>query len=375
MIVMHSPPGPQVVLEGRRYLYFAGTAYLGLQGDARVIEAGCEAMRRYGVASATSRTGFGNTPPTLEVEQLAARLLGGEESFYFVSGYVGSAILLRAMAGRFDVALVDEASHYSVMEAAQVLGRPPVTFAHRDANDLSRALRRAVDAGQRPVVMTDGLFASAGGIAPIDRYAALVEACDGAAMIVDDAHAAAVLGEHGRGSYEHAGIDARQVNASAEGRYFACATLSKAVGGFGGVIAGSSGFIGHLKRSSHYYNGASAPPIAAAGATAEAIRILLGDPSLRHRLRANVARLRSGLRRGGFEVDESPSPVIGLNIGDGDQMRRMQRQLMERGVVIAYVAAYAGLGEQGGLRIAACAGHTDAMIDQLIEGLDQVKGA
>lgn len=118
MPLMQSPPGAHTLIDGRRYLYFAGTGYLGLQGHPEVIRAACEATERYGVGSATSRTGFGNTPPVLEVERRAADLFGLDGAFYFMSGYVANSILILAFAETFDAVFVDELSHYCVFEAA-----------------------------------------------------------------------------------------------------------------------------------------------------------------------------------------------------------------------------------------------------------------
>ena len=97
MPVMQSPPGAETVIDGRRYLYFSGTGYLGLQGHPEVIRAACQATEQYGIGSATSRAGYGDTPPLVEAERQAARLFGAETAFYFMSGYVGNDILARAI--------------------------------------------------------------------------------------------------------------------------------------------------------------------------------------------------------------------------------------------------------------------------------------
>src|SRR5512135_1461253 len=100
--VMTSPPGPVTVIGGRSYFYFAGTGYLGLAGHPEVIQAACTAVQRYGVHTATSRSGFGNNPLTLEVEQRAAEFFHTEDAFYFASGYAGNHIVLQALAERVD---------------------------------------------------------------------------------------------------------------------------------------------------------------------------------------------------------------------------------------------------------------------------------
>jgi len=374
---MQSPPGAETVIDGRPYLYFAGTGYLGLQGRPEVIRAACEATRQYGIGSATSRAGFGDTPPTLSVERQAARLFGCEDSFYFVSGYVGNHILVSAFQDRFDAVFVDEFSHYSVVEAARVSGRPVLNFGHRDPASLGESLRSSLKRGDRPLVMSDGVFAALGHIAPVAEYTAVLRNYPGAMLLIDDAHAVGVLGASGRGTYEHAGLLGQ---AGAEGcgtaalgcpvpQLWFCGTLSKAIGGFGGITAGTREWIAQLKRSSHFFDGASAPPIPAAAATARALELVIADPGMRRRLWENVSLLKTGLRRLGLDVEDTPVPIVCLAIGSGDAMRHIQSQLAQRGIMIAYMPSYSGLGPEGALRLAVFATHTEAMIRQLLDEL------
>ena len=145
-----------------------------------------------------------------------------------------------------------------------------------------------------------------------------------------------------------------------------CGTLSKAMGGGGGVIAGSAAFIAGLKTRARWYHGAAAPAAPVAGATAEALRILLAETALRERLRRNISRLRTGLRGQALQVADWPTPIVCVQVGDGANMARIQRALLERGVAVAHSRNYPGVGEDGALRIAVFATHTDAMIDRLL---------
>ena len=112
--IAESPPGPVMWIDGRESLYFAGTGYLGLQSHPEVIQAACEAARRYGLHSATSRAGFGNTPPALLLERRAAEFFACPASFHFPAGYAGNGILLAAVENAFDAIFIDEHSHFSV---------------------------------------------------------------------------------------------------------------------------------------------------------------------------------------------------------------------------------------------------------------------
>jgi len=380
MPVMQSPPGAYTVIDGRRYLYFVGTGYLGLQGHPEVIRAACEATEKFGVGTATSRTGFGDCRPTLDVERRAAELFGTEDAFYFSSGYVGNHILALAMEDTLDAVFVDEWSHYCVFEAARLTGRPMFTFQHRDANDLRVNLKANLPPRGRPLVLTDGVFAARGEIAPVADFADVLREFPGAILSIDDAHGLATLGTNGRGTYEHAGLFGHGVNgavgandASGESppcpALLCCGTLSKAVGGFGGIIPGSRPFIERLKATSPYYRGASAPPVPAAAATARALELIAAEPEIRTRLWENVGTLKTGLREMGLDADDTPVPICCLTVGDAENMRRIQQALMEQGIAIAYMAAYSGLGPEGALRVAVFATHTEEMIGQLLDAL------
>jgi 8-amino-7-oxononanoate synthase len=380
MPLMESPPNAQTVIDGRRYTYFVGTGYLGLHGRSEVIRAACEAAERYGIGSATSRAGFGNTPPTLNVERCAAELFAVEDAFYYVSGYVGNSILALALKDSCDAVFVDERSHYSILEAALLTHHPVHSFRHRDPADLEAKLHDQLGPQGRPIVMSDGVFATLGTIAPVAEYRAILRGYPGACLVIDDAHAVGVLGENGRGTFEHAGLLDARVNdgvdaesrESAGPRLFFSGTLSKAVGGFGGVLPGSRRFVECLKAGSHYYNGASALPAPVAAATACALELIAREPGLRRRLWDNVRRVKSGLRRLGLETDDTPVPIVSLTLGSADRMRRIQGELMRQGILIAYMGDYSGVGPEGMLRIAVFATHTDEMIDELLETLGRL---
>ncbi|MCD4726363.1 MAG: pyridoxal phosphate-dependent aminotransferase family protein, partial [Pirellulales bacterium] len=411
MHVLQSPPDAVVTIDGREYLYFVGTGYLGLQCHPEVIEVACRATERYGIHSATTRAGFGNSPPLLEAERRAAELFDAPAAFYFATGYAGNAILLAALQDRFDALFADELSHYSVLEAARQTRLPLFTFHHRDTDDLAAAVQKNLGPGRRPLLLTDGVFSVRGTIAPLAEYRDVLSGYPGAGMLIDDAHAVGVLGRHGRGTLEHFGLwriasansplplgegpetnsplplgEGPGVRAASSGQWsvvsgqsdfpnlksqishqqisnpqslipnpsiasphpgplpagegtdfatFLTATASKAIGGFGGIIPGSLDFIERVKRSSHWFDGASAPVAPAAAATAKAIELLMADPDRRARLRSNVRKFKDGLRGLGLEVDDSPVPILCLTLGDADNMRRIQSELMQRGIAVA----------------------------------------
>jgi 8-amino-7-oxononanoate synthase len=169
---MESAPRAETVLDGRRYLYFGGTGYFGLQGHPAVIRAGLRAFPRYGTHSATSRAGFGDNPVLLDVERRLQQFFHEEAAVYFGSGYLGSLILGQALADLTDIVFVDELAHFSINDAVSALGKPVARFRHRDPDDLRKTLKKRLRARQRPFLLTDGVFPVFGRIAPVPAYAA-----------------------------------------------------------------------------------------------------------------------------------------------------------------------------------------------------------
>ncbi|MFI5377868.1 MAG: aminotransferase class I/II-fold pyridoxal phosphate-dependent enzyme [Tepidisphaerales bacterium] len=372
MHLMQSPPSPACLIDGREMLYFVGTGYHCLQGHPAVLNAAGNALRQYGMGSGTSRGRFGTTPPLLDVEAAAAEFFGMEQSFYLPSGYVSAGLIARSLCDRFDRVFFDERTHYAVIDAARACGRPCEPFAHRDPAALKQQIRRRIRAKEKVLVATDGVFPVLGTLAPLREYAEIARRHPGSAVLVDDAHAIGVLGENGRGTLEHLGLWDAAVNTDPErSTVLLCGTLSKAVGGFGGIIPGSRTFVDMMRRS-ELFNGASALPPAVAAGTAEGLRVLMVHPELRRRLLENAAMLKGRLGAMGLAIEPSPSPIAWLVVGDAANMQRIQQALWDRRIAIDYIPHYAGTGMHGGLRIAVFSRHTQEMIGRLVTELGQV---
>ncbi|MEX2112432.1 MAG: pyridoxal phosphate-dependent aminotransferase family protein [Pirellulales bacterium] len=374
---MEGPPGAETVVNGRRVLYFAGTGYLGLQSHPALVAAARDALARYGIHTATSRSGYGTCPPVREVERRAAELLGVEDAVYLVSGYAGNTVVTAALAGTIDCALIDEHAHESLYEAVRNLAspaQPPVVFRHRDVEHLGELLAQRASAGQRPLVLTDGLFAVSGHLAPLAEYLEVLKRYPGAALLVDDAHGLGVLGASGRGSLELAGLPPEIVNRAIDEtttgpRVYHTATLSKAIGGHGGVVAGSRRFLDRVRSASGWFRGSSAPAAPVAAATAKGLELTITTPSQRESLAKNVLQLRRALANMGLPIESSPAPIVGLRLTSAGAMQQVHRRLAESDILIGYTRDYAGAGPDGMLRIAVFATHTPEMIERLIAAL------
>ncbi len=360
--VMETAPGAEVTINGRRCVYFGGTGYFGLQGHPEIIQAGQEAFRQYGLHIATSRTGFGNNPVLLGVERKIAEYFGTEDAVYLASGYLSNLILVQGLKERYDLIFMDETAHFSIRDSVYSVGKPVHLFRHRDPEDLQKKLQQELRPKERPLVISDGLFPTFGLIAPVNEYAKIIEPYDGL-ICLDDAHAVGILGPHGRGTYDYMGLQGE--------RFFFGGTLSKAFGGFGGFVPGSKEFIEKVRSSVGVYSGASPTPTPVAAATMKAIELVAAHPEWREKLRQNVAFIKKGMRRLGFDVGDSPVPIVTWTMKSAAEMIKIQQELFNRGVALAYLK-YIGAPAGGVLRASIFATHTRAHLEKLLTELERL---
>lgn len=362
MFIMESAPGPETVINGKKVLYFAGTGYYALHGHPEVIQAGVDAYRKYGTHSATTRSGFGNNPVLLEVERKVADYFGTEDAVYFVSGYFDNLILAQGLTNDYDVIFIDETSHFSIRDGVAAARKPVFTFRHRDPEDLAVQLKKNLKPGERPLLMSDGVFPTFGVIAPVPEYVKVLEPYGGL-IALDDSHGVGVLGPNGRGTCDHYGLRSDRL-------YFA-GTLSKAFGGHGGIIPGSKKLIQYIRQNLGVYSGSSPTPTPVAASSAKGIDLVKGHPEWREKLRRNTAMAKSGIRKLGFDVNDNPMPIVTWMLKSADEMKKVQKELMDRGVAVAYLR-YVGAPSGGVLRATIFSAHTEAQIQRLLDELKRV---
>jgi len=354
---MQSPVGAHTTFNGREYDYFAGCGYLGLQNHPAVLQAAQQTLQEYGLSTATSRGGYGEHPIYDELEKQACAFFGAEKVVYFASGYLGMTILTQTSNLAKDHFFIDSQSHYSLWDAAQVTNKPITVYPHLDPERLMEILNHELQPQEHPIVLSDGVFPVSGEIAPLPAYLKILKPYNGF-IFLDDAHALGVMGEHGRGTAEHFNINNDHCRTTG--------TLSKALGGWGGVIWGKTNWIENVDRNSRVMAGASPPPLPMAAASARALEIVRSSPDLRLKLRQNVSQAREGFRKLGWEIEISPVPIICLSARDGVDLSKIREGLFEQGIAVEFVHSYTSSPPGGALRIAVFATHSAEQIDRLI---------
>jgi 7-keto-8-aminopelargonate synthetase-like enzyme len=252
---------------------------------------------------------------------------------------------------------LDERSHGSLRDAAQFLDCPILKFKHRDANDFAHALHRC-GRGARIIVLTDGMFAHDGSIAPLHAFLKLLPR-DGL-LVVDDAHGGGTIGKTGKGAVEVEGISRARVVQNV--------TLSKALGVYGGAVLCSKELRARFVDRSRIFGGATPLPLPLTYAACRALDILKTDHRLRRRLERNADYVKQPLRNVGFVLPDNPGPIVGIQLEAPQQIARLKRALLAAKILPPF-SSYSGNGANGWFRFALSSEHTQKQLDHLIQVL------
>jgi 7-keto-8-aminopelargonate synthetase-like enzyme len=358
-----SAVGPQRELRvgGRDLVNFGFDSFLGLDQDPRVKQALAKGAEKWGTQFGASRA-FASCQPEFELESKIARWMGTESALIYPSVTLANLGALPALVEPQDLIVVDEFAHNSIVEGAKVAqanGVPVVTFDHNSADSLEHVIRESKPY-RNAIVAIDGVYSMSGAIAAmpeLDRTARR----HNAVLYVDDAHATAVLGDHGRGTVK-----------DALGNYdnaIVVGCLSKACSVFGAFVACTGDMQRLLKmRSNTYIFGGPVPP-PYLEAISTVIDILASNEydSLRSQLDRNIERMVSGLSRHDLVILGGQSPIISVLVGDEEATFLAGKFLFNRGYYVQSVTFPAVRYHAGVLRVQVNANHQTEAIDGLVE--------
>ncbi|GAA6524713.1 dethiobiotin synthase [Intrasporangium sp. DVR] len=303
---------------GRARLDLASNDYLGLSRHPRVMAAAKAAIERHGAGATASRLVTGTLPIHRELESALVALTGQPSGLAFSTGYAANLGVLTAMAGRGAEILLDEHAHASLHDAARMSRVPYATFRHNDIDDLDAALETRQ--GSRVVVAVESIYSVLGDAAPLVALAEVAARHD-ALLVVDEAHGIGVAGQ-GRGLVAELGL----VGAP---NIVVTATLSKSLGAQGGAVLGSPAIRGHLVNTARNFIFDTGLAPAAAGAAAEAARLIAADPTLAARVRSNAASISAKCG-----IDQSSGAVQSIPMPSPEVAVAACLDLRERGVLV-----------------------------------------
>src|SRR5512138_3556121 len=353
--VIEQNDGTEVVIDGKRLIMACSNNYLGLAQDPRVREASAEAARRWGASTCGSRLLNGTLALHDELDQRLARFLGKEAAVTFSTGFGTNLGTISSLVLRHDLIFADKMVHASLVEGIHASYGEAKRFRHNNMEDLERQLSSApTDSGG--LIVVDGVYSMEGDLANLPRIVELKKKY-GARLMVDEAHGFGVMGENGRGTGEHFGLEP-DVD-------LVMATFSKSLASIGGVIAGPPDAINWIRHKARalLFSASMTPP--AAAAALKALDIIEQEPERRARLWDISERAHRELRLMGFDTHPSVTPVVPIVVGEQLTNFRFWRKLTDAGMFVSPVTKPAV--EKDLVRAVFMATHTDEQIDRALD--------
>lgn len=358
-----SAQGAYVTVDGRGLCCFCSNNYLGLANHPEITVAVKEAVDQWGWGSAASPLVSGHMKPHETLATAIAEFKQTEAAIVCSTGYQANLAAIRGLVGKGDVVFLDKLNHASIIDAARSSEADIRVFGHRDYDRLETLLKRYGDFRRR-LIVTDTVFSMDGDCADLPRLAELRSRYD-AMLCIDEAHATGVFGEYGRGLAEAMDVE-DEVDVTV-------GTLSKALGGIGGFVAGRQEVIDWLINSARSFIYTTALPPAACVGASKALEIVRREPQRRKRLLDSAEEVRERfLANRGIDIAGSSSQIIPIVVGEADAAVRLSRQLEDEGFLIPAIRPPTVPRGQSRLRISLCSEHTGEEVDRLLNALDRL---
>jgi len=354
----------EVIMEGKRRIMLGSNNYLGLTTDPEIIDIAKKTLDEYGTGCSGSRLLNGTLVLHLEFEKEMAEFLRKEDVVTFSTGFQSNLGIISSVVGMHDYVICDRENHASIYDGCKLSYGKMLRYRHSDMDDLEKQLKK-VPENAGCLVVTDGVFSMGGDIAKLPEIVELSKKY-GARVMVDDAHALGILGEGGRGTASHFGLE-KEVD-------IYMGTFSKTLASLGGYMAADARTCDYVRCTSRPYMFSASPtPVNIAVATA-ALRKLKAHPELQDNLQHISQYMRDGLHARGVKIMDAKTPIIPIYTYDPIVTLKAQKELYERGVYVNATLPPACAPGECLLRCSLMATHTEALVDEAVDIIADVLG-
>jgi 8-amino-7-oxononanoate synthase len=354
--------GARTHIGDREYLNFSSYNYLGLSGHPTVAAAAKAAIDRYGTSVSASRAVSGERPLHRQLETALAGAYGTQDAVAFVSGHATNVTTIGYLFGARDLVLHDELIHNSTLQGIALSGARRLSFAHNDSQALEALLEQQRHQFERVLIVLEGIYSMDGDFPDLPRFVDIKHRHK-AFLMIDEAHSFGVMGANGLGIREHFGLAGGDVD-------IWMGTLSKALAGCGGYIAGETALVEHLKflAPGFLYSVGMAPPVAAASLAA--LECLRREPKRAAALRERGALFLELARAFGIDTGTSVGlAVIPAIVGGSMRAARLSAALFERGINVQPILHPAVPEKLARLRFFMSCEHSEADIREAVGAL------
>ncbi len=345
----------------KEVISFISNDYLNLTKNPEVIEAGKQALLKYGSGAGASQLIGGNLDIHVELEQRIAQFNHMEDSIIYTSGFGANSGSLLAMMQEKDVVIMDIYVHASVIDGT--FNTNVKWFLHNDMESLEKALKDVQHKYRTKMIIVDGVYSQEADLAPLDKIVELARQYD-AYVMVDDAHAQGVFGKNGKGTPEHFDLLGKIDVLTG--------TFSKSFAGVGGFLCAKKELTDLLKYYARMNIFSAAPTPQVTGSLLKSIDIVENQPEIREKLWWNINYLKKNLLHLGFNIGNTQSAIFPIIIGDDVKVREAARILLSRGIYVNPILYPAVPRRATRLRISLIATHEKEHLDALLNNLEDV---
>ena len=353
--------GVDVVIDGKKLLSFCSNDYLGLANHPALKKAFIDATEHSGVGAGAAHLLTGHSQYHQQLEEALADFMGQQRALLFSSGYQANMGILDGLMQRGDVIFQDKLNHASLLDGGRLSAATQLRYQHAEISALERRLKQS-EQNAHKLIVTDGLFSMDGDIAPLSDINALANE-HAAAVMIDDAHGLGVLGEQGRGTVEHCGIETADMP-------IVLGTFGKAFGTAGAFVVGDNDFIETLIQQARTYVYTTAQPAAIAAATLASLKLVQQENWRREKLQALIKQFQTGARELGLKLMTSDTAIQPVVIGDDKKAIQIGKHLEQQGLLVGVIRPPTVPEGSARLRITLSASHTEKNIEQLLNALE-----
>lgn len=349
---------------GSKALNFFSTDFLGWRYRDDIKEAAASALNRFGTGATSSRGTIGTLDILSELEASLCAFLGLESCIVMPSRYLANIGIFDALTNERDSIFIDEGCNDGLVDGVRFSKAKTVVHNFKDYANLEYQLKCSKSARYR-IIVSDGIFNADGGCAGLEELQQLKQRYD-AITVVDDSLGIGMLGNCGRGTCNHLGIENPNIISG---------TFAYALGNVaGGFIAGDGTLIEWLRQSSRSYLLSEPLSPVNAAVVLKAIDILQNDQSLIEALAFNAHYLREELKKARWEIVHTEHPTLTIIIGSTLAVQKMVEELFDKEGILVSGLCYPNAPEGSArIKIHLSAKHSTDQIDTLVAALGRVR--
>jgi glycine C-acetyltransferase len=361
--VISSPQSAAIEVPQGEVINFCANNYLGLADNPEIIARAKKALEERGFGMASVRFICGTQDLHKELEDTISAFNGTDDTILYSSCFDANAGLFETILGADDAIISDQLNHASIIDGVRLCKAERFRYANSDMEELEEILEKTQN-HRRRLIASDGVFSMDGYLVKLDQICDLADRYN-AMVMVDDSHATGYIGETGRGTPEHCGVQGRVD--------IITSTLGKALGGAsGGYTTGRREIIEVLRQRSRPYlfSNTLTPSLAAAGI--EVFRMLSKTTALREKLMDNTRYFRGKLAKVGYDLLEGETAIVPVMLYDAKLASTFADEMLGEGIYVIGFSYPVVPKDKARIRVQISAAHETEHLDKAVAAFETV---